>query len=130
MIYLDAGVALSALFLESRRPDAAFWSKQFVASRLFEYEILNRLHMRKAGDDDIDCARAMIARVDLIDLSAMSLARALDPFPVQVRTLDSLHLATMVFLRSRAQTIQLATYDRRFGDAALALGFELAATGG
>ena len=54
------------------------------------------------------------------------LARAQDPFPVPVRTLDGLHLATMHDLRSRRQTLHLAGYDLRFIGAAQALGFPLA----
>ena len=75
---------------------------------------------------NLAAARNILDRVGMVDLSTGVLARALDPFPVQVRTLDSLHLATMVFLRSHGQTITLASYDRRFIDVAVALGFEAA----
>jgi predicted nucleic acid-binding protein len=53
------------------------------------------------------------------------LARALLPFPQPVRTLDALHLATMDFLRSHGQSVELATYDRRLAAAAQSLGFAL-----
>jgi hypothetical protein len=42
-----------------------------------------------------------------------------------VRTLDALHLASMVFLQSRRQTVDVATYDERLAAAARALGFAL-----
>jgi predicted nucleic acid-binding protein len=38
-----------------------------------------------------------------------------------LRTLDTLHLASIEFLRSRGQTIELATYDERLAEAARAL---------
>ena len=127
MIYLDASVVLSRIFVERRRPPPAFWEQSFVASRLLEYEVFNRVHAYRATTVNLDAVRDVLGRVEMVDLSPEALARALDPFPVQVRTLDSLHLATMVYLRSRAQSVALASYDKRFGDAAVALGFELAA---
>lgn len=46
------------------------------------------------------------------------LARALEPFPVPVRTLDALHLASLAFLRSQGVSIELASYDERMLEAA------------
>ena len=62
-------------------------------------------------------------RVSLMEMSAKILSRVLEPFPVPVRTLDALHLATMDFLRAHGQTIEVATYDTRLAAAAVALGF-------
>jgi predicted nucleic acid-binding protein len=50
------------------------------------------------------------------------LERALEPFPVPVRTLDALHLASLEFLRERGQRPELATYDERLAEGARALG--------
>jgi hypothetical protein len=49
----------------------------------------------------------------MLELEPPVLARALEPFPMPVRTLDALHLASIEFLRGRGQTIELATYDDR-----------------
>ena len=54
------------------------------------------------------------------------LARALEPFPAPVGTLDALHLASIEFLRKRGQTIELASYDDRLIVAARALGIPIA----
>jgi hypothetical protein len=54
-------------------------------------------------------------------------ARALAPFPVPVRTLDALHLASIEFLRGLGQRPSLATYDQRLAVAAEALAIPLAA---
>jgi len=59
-------------------------------------------------------------------MSEVALARALEPFPVAVRTLDALHLATMDFMRQRGELVQLASYDNRLTAAAQALGITLA----
>jgi hypothetical protein len=61
----------------------------------------------------------------LIDLSAPVLARALKPFPVAVRTLDGLHLATVEHLRAGGDAIALASFDRRLVVAAQALGIPI-----
>jgi hypothetical protein len=66
-------------------------------------------------------ARALIGRVSLIELSPPILARALEPFPSPVRTLDALHLASIEFLRARGQVVELATYDDRLLSVARAL---------
>jgi hypothetical protein len=49
----------------------------------------------------------------------------LEPFPVAVRTLDALHLASIEYLRQREQEIMLATFDRRLLAGALALGISI-----
>ncbi len=59
-------------------------------------------------------------------MSSEALARAQHPFPTPVRTLDSLHLATMEFILRRGETIQLASYDNRLLTAAAALGIPAA----
>ena len=53
------------------------------------------------------------------------LARALQPFPVPVRTLDVLHLATIDFIRGQGETVELASYDSLLLMAARALGITL-----
>lgn len=61
---------------------------------------------------------ALIGRVALVELAPPVLARALEPFPAPVRTLDALHLASIDFLRERGQAIELASYDDRLVAAA------------
>ena len=58
-------------------------------------------------------------------MSPLVLTRALQAYPVPVRTLDSLHLASVDHLRRQGQTVELATYDRRMADAAGAMGIPL-----
>ena len=64
----------------------------------------------------------MFSLVRWIDLTGHVLARALRPFPIPVRTVDGLHLATMVFLRDEGSPLELASYDTRLLSAARALG--------
>jgi hypothetical protein len=65
--------------------------------------------------------RLLIGRVALIELAPVVLARALEPFPFPLRTLDALHVASLEFLRDRGQSIELASYDERMLAAARAL---------
>lgn len=125
MIYLDTSVALAHLLAEDRAPPAALWQQPLVSSRLLEYEMWTRLHARGLGKSHGAEARALLGRVALIELAPPILGRALDPFPLPVRTLDALHLASIEFLRDRGQIVELATYDDRMSSAAKSLGVYL-----
>jgi predicted nucleic acid-binding protein len=125
VIYLDTSVALAHLLAEDRKPPARMWEEPLVSSRLLEYELWTRLHARDLARSHGDAARLLLARLAFLELDPMVLARALDPFPAPVRTLDALHLASITFLRERGEEVRLATYDTRLGDAANAMGVEL-----
>jgi predicted nucleic acid-binding protein len=126
VIYLDSSVVLAQLFLEARQPSTAFWRQAAVSSRLLEYEVWNRIFTRGLGQTLQDEVQAVLRKVDMIELTPQSLRRALEPFPVAIRTLDALHLATMDFLRANGEAVQLASYDNRLLAAARALGIQAA----
>lgn len=127
MIYLDTSVALAHLLAEDLYPPDALWKQPLVSSRLLEYELWTRLNARGLGVSHGESARRLVERLALLELVPTVLARALEPFPVPVRTLDALHLASIAFLRERGQTIELASYDSRLIAAARGLGVLLAA---
>ena len=118
MIYLDTSVALAQLLAEDREPPSSLWGKPLISSRLLEYEIWTRLNARRLGQSHAEEARALIQRVALIELATPVLERALEPFPVPVRTLDAVHLASIAFLLGHGQTVELASYDDRLVAAA------------
>ena len=122
MIYLDTSVALAHLLGETRRPPESLWSEPLVASRLLQYELWNRLNGRGLGVSHGEDARQLLGMVALVELAPAVLARALDPFPVPVRTLDAIHLATLEFLRAQGHGAPLASYDDRLVAAATAIG--------
>jgi predicted nucleic acid-binding protein len=97
------------------------------SSRLLEYEICTRIHVRRPDLSGSTSLRALLAGTALIELSGRVLARALEPWPVPLRTLDALHLATAEYLRRQGEPIELASYDNRLLDAARALGIPIAA---
>ena len=122
MIYLDASVALAQIFAEDLSPPAGLWDEPLASSRLLHYEVWNRVHARRLGLPHGDKVRDILDAVIVVELSPPVLARALEPFPTPVRTLDALHLATMDFLRGQGQPFELASYDGRLLTAARALG--------
>lgn len=127
MIYLDTSVALAHLLGETRAPAPTLWDEQLVASRLLEYELWVRIHARRITRTHGDAVRSLLATVTLIEMSPGVLSRATEPFPVAVRTLDAIHLASMIYLREHGQQLALACYDDRLTAAARAVGVEIAA---
>lgn len=122
MIYLDTSVALAQLLAENCLPPESLWREPLMSSRLLEYEIWIRIHARQLDRSHGDDVRALLARVAFIELAPPVLARALEPFPRPVRTLDALHLASMEFLRTHGQVVTLASYDGRLVAGARDLG--------
>lgn len=127
MIYVDTSVLLAQLLAEDRKPNASLWSEALVSSRLAEYETWVRIHALRLAGTHGESARQLLSRLSLLELSPLVLARALAPFPVPVRTLDALHLASIEYLRGRRLEVSLATYDDRMRAAAERLRVELEA---
>lgn len=126
MIYVDSSVVLAQLLAEDRYPDASFWQGgALVSSRLLEYEVWTRINGRGLAGTHGDDLRLLLGRLAFLELTPPVLARAIEPFPTPVRTLDALHLASIEFLRGLGQRPQLATYDRRLSEAAVALDISL-----
>jgi hypothetical protein len=126
VIYLDSSVVLAHLLMEARRPPDRLWHQQLVSSRLLQYEVWNRVHVRGLAGSHGAEVRNTLARVYLVEMSEPVLVRALQPFPIAIRTLDSLHLATIESL-ANGERVELASYDTRLIATARALGIAVAA---
>jgi predicted nucleic acid-binding protein len=70
-------------------------------------------------------ARPLVGRLAILELTPTVLARVLEPFPLPVRTLDAIHLASADFLRGQRQKVEIASYDERMSSAALNMGFSI-----
>jgi len=125
VIYLDTSVALAHLFAEDRSPAPSLWSEPLVSSRLLEFELWARVNARGLAAAYSAQVGELVARVAFLELARPVLVRALEPFPTPVRTLDALHLASMDFLRSQGQRVELATYDVKLGAAARKMGIAI-----
>jgi len=128
VIYVDTSVVLAQLLAEDRVPEVGLWQAgPLVTSRLLEYEVWTRISARGLSASHGDDVRALLARLAFLELMPPVLTRALEPFPSPVTTLDALHLASIDFLRTMGQRPELATFDRRIAEAAIALGIQVAA---
>jgi predicted nucleic acid-binding protein len=126
VIYLDSSVLLASIFREQRSPPLELWDQDLTSSRLLGYEVWTRLNAYGLALSHGERAKARLDRVNFVELSESALARALQPFPIALRTLDALHLATMDFLRLQGDKIELASYDNRLVAAAQALSISTA----
>lgn len=124
-MYLDSSVALAELFLEDVRPPETLWDERLISSRLLVYECWVRAHARGLAQTHGEALRALLRGVAKIALIEPIVAGAVDPQPMTTRTLDALHVASMLFLKEQVEDLVLATYDRRLAAAATASGIEL-----
>jgi uncharacterized protein len=122
VIYLDSSVALAHLLAEDRFPPDILWDQPLVSSRLLECEVWNRINSQQLQSSHGEAVRNLIGRIAMIEMVGPALTRALEPFPVPVRTLDAIHLAALEFIRAQKQNVQLASYDERLVAAARVLG--------
>ena len=127
MIYIDSSIALAYLLAEARSPPMRLWQERLTSSALLEFEVWNRVNALGRSASLGDAAHALLNRTNLIEMDRPALARALEPWPLPLRTLDGLHLSTMTFLRQHGEAIELASYDNRLIAVAQTLGFMLAA---
>jgi len=121
--YVDSSVVLAYLLKEDRRPVPGFWARELTTSRLTEYEVYSRLHRQRRLDPSLSHAAELLGLPLTLDLSPEVLERAKHPFPIPLRTLDALHLASADWLRTQGFPVEFATYDARLRHAALVMGF-------
>ncbi|HSL68585.1 MAG TPA: PIN domain-containing protein [Longimicrobiales bacterium] len=118
MVYLDTSVALASLLVEDRQPEPALWTDSLVSSRLLEFEVWNRVNKLPGRAKAEEATRNLLGRVALLELIPEVVSRAREPFPIALRTLDALHLASVLFLNEQGVRVKLASYDERMLTAA------------
>lgn len=79
------------------------------------------------ADEALHRALEVIARADVIPLDELVLARAGGAFPLAIRTLDALHVATALEVQFRREvtTLVMMSRDKRVRDVATAVGLQL-----
>ncbi len=102
-------------YLRRRRP--------LVSSSLARAEVLRAL--LPGGEDAVTAGRKVLARVDLVRVSTAVLDEAAALLPAELRSLDSIHLATAG--RLGRDLAAIITYDQRMAEAAAALGHRVVA---
>lgn len=113
MIYIDSSIALAKLLAEPRSVPDALWKQQLISSRLLEYEVWNRVHAKQLTHRLNRQVQELMDLIQLVELTPVVLARALEPWPIPLRTLDALHLASADYMRRRGQEVALASFDQR-----------------
>ncbi len=121
MIYLDTSVALAHLLSEDRRPADSLWAEPLVSSRLMEFELRVRINARGLAGTHGELVSLMLQRIAFLEMVEPVLERAREPFPIPLRTLDALHLSSILFLQEQGARVRLASYDGRMVEAARAL---------
>lgn len=105
----------SALSSHVERVDAV------TSSALARTEVLRAA--RRYGPEPVARARSVLAEMDLIRLSDPILDRAASIDPLEIRSLDAIHLASALSL---GEPVMFVSYDRRQAHAARALGLTVA----
>jgi predicted nucleic acid-binding protein len=131
--YVDASVLLRALLGQSNA--LADWRRiqRAVSSELIRVECLrtmDRLRLRAQIDERAYGRRRgevleALEAIELVPLAASILARASNPFPTSLGTLDAIHLATALEVRAHLPELVLTTHDEALGLAGGAMGFEV-----
>lgn len=129
-VYFDSSVVLRVVLGE--RGKLKEWSRtsEAVTSEITRVECLRALdRLRLEGgmvDRELSRRRAtalsVLSGFELVRLNRAVLERAAEPFPMRIRTLDALHIASALLVRGRFPAVRFATHDVDLGAAAEAEG--------
>ena len=133
--YLDSSVVLR-IITRAPNPLPEWNTLSFgVSSQLLRVECFRTIErmwrQHELSEEELEAKRTaitgMLRNIELREINP-EIARAADPFPTYVDTLDAIHLATALAYR-RAQRddgpILFATHDRQLAKAATALHFDV-----
>jgi predicted nucleic acid-binding protein len=132
--YLDTSALLRLVLREPGALEELRSCEGFVSSELLAVETLRTIdRLRLQGGLSVEeaasrrgIATEWLEAVDLVLLQRPILARASEPFPTPLGTLDALHLSTALVWRDRAQqALVMATHDRDLALAARSFGLEV-----
>ena len=132
--YLDASALLRLVLREPGAVEELRSCDALVSSELLAVECLRTIdRLRLRGQLEMEEATRgrggvmeWLEAVDLILLRAPILARASDPFPTPLGTLDAVHLSTALLWRDgMGQSLVMATHDGALALAARAFGMDV-----
>lgn len=126
-VYLDTSAASKLVVREVETSALRRWlrnsSGDVVASDIMRTELVRAT--RRVVPAAVVQARAVLDAVTLVAVSSSILDRAALLEPMTLRSLDAIHLATVLDLGDDVDAI--VTYDHRLAEAALSLGVEVVA---
>lgn len=132
--YLDTSALLRLVLGEPGALENLLTAEALVSSELLAVEALrtiDRLRLQGVLSAEEAAARRAtttewLEAVDLVLLQRPVLARASEPFPTPLGTLDAVHLATALVWQDRMrQPLVVATHDRDLALAARSFGLEV-----
>jgi len=132
--YVDTSVLLRIILREAGALDDLRAQGGWVSSELLDVEsrrTIDRLRLRGSvtaaeASERLAAIARWLEAIDLVLLRPVVLARAGEPLPVSLGTLDAIHLATALVWRDRTgEPLLVATHDDAFGQAARSFGFEV-----
>ncbi|HUG37253.1 MAG TPA: PIN domain-containing protein [Candidatus Limnocylindrales bacterium] len=132
--YLDSSVLLRIMLGQSGPLKEWKTVRRGVASAMVEVECLrtlDRLRVR-SGVADVEIARRretvfrLLETIEIVEPTRAVLARASQPLPTELGTLDAIHLATaMLWRESNDIDLVMATHDLALGIAARSCGLRV-----
>jgi predicted nucleic acid-binding protein len=132
--YLDTSALLRLVMGEEGAVDELLAAEKLMSSELLVVEslrIIDRLGLQGSlSTEEAAERRAIVSElleaVDLVLLRQPVLARASEPFPAPLGTLDALHLATALVWQDRTgRQLVLATHDHDLAVAARSFGMKV-----
>ena len=131
--YVDSSVVLR--FILGQPGQLARWPEitSLVSSELLRIECLRTIdnaRIRYNLDDGLIAERRgalleILDRITFLGLDPEVLARASEPFPTQVGSLDAIHLSSALLAPAELGEMVLATHDDELATAAISVGFEV-----
>ena len=130
--YIDSSVLLRILLSSPGRLPEWASIERYVTSEITRLECLRTLDRRRlelsTSADAVAEARADLDRLldgfELVELTRAVIARASDPMPQPVKTLDAIHLSTALLWRDQGEPeTVIATHDRKMASIAREFGF-------
>ena len=135
--YLDSSVILRLVLSEPNPLREWLEVHQAITSAISEVEVLRTLDRLRFSVPTID-PRALATRreaafrileaVETIEITRGVLARAAQPLPTPLGTLDAIHLVSAMGWREQFERLAFATHDLALAAAARASGFEVIGT--
>ena len=136
LAYLDSSVLLRYLLLGEITLKHAQEFPRLVSSELLEIEcrrVLLRCRMEGSLNDEtlieaVGRLEDVLTSIDLLELSAPVKKRAMEAFPIHIKTLDALHVASVLQLAEDvpSESITIFSHERTVNLCARALGFQAA----
>ncbi len=132
--YLDSSVILRLVLKEPNRLGEWPEVHQGVTSALTEVEVLRTLDRLRFSIPTIDpqalagrreAAFRILEGLETIEITRVVLARAAQPLPTPLGTLDAIHLVSAMGWREQFEGLLFATHDVALSAAARASGFEV-----